>query len=59
MWYNLIFMNFITQKELATKLGISYQLLNHHIKKGHVKTITLNGMVLVDANTLLKRRNLK
>lgn len=52
-------MNFITQKELATKLGVSLQLLNHHIKKGYVKTISLNGMVLVDANTLLKRRNVK
>ena len=59
MWYNLFIMNFITQKELATKLGVSLQLLNHHIKKGYVKTISLNGMVLVDANTLLKRRNVK
>lgn len=47
---------YITQKELAHKLGISQQSLNYHIKKGSVKTKEQFGKVLVDVNTKLKLR---
>lgn len=47
---------YITQKELANKLGISQQALNYHIKKGAVKTKEQFGKILVDVNTVLKLR---
>lgn len=47
---------YITQKELADKLGISQQALNYHIKKGAVKTKEQFGKTLVDVNAKLKLR---
>jgi len=47
---------YVTQKELSAKLGISQQVLNYHIKKGVVKTKEQFGKVLVDVNTKLKLR---
>lgn len=47
---------YVTQKELANKLGISQQALNYHIKKGAVKTKEQFGKTLVDVNTVLKLR---
>lgn len=47
---------YVTQKELADKLGISQQALNYHIKKGTVKTKQQFGKTLVDVNAKLKLR---
>lgn len=47
---------YITQKELSAKLGVSQQVLNYHIKKGAVKTKEQFGKILVDVNTKLKLR---
>ena len=47
---------FITQKDLSIKLGISQQALNYHIKKGAVKTKEQFGKTLVSVNTKLKLR---
>lgn len=47
---------YVTQKELANKLGISQQALNYHIKKGAIKTKEQFGKTLVDVNAVLKLR---
>lgn len=43
--------NWITQKELAEKLGISLNHLKHFIKTGKVKSVKMYGRLLVDPNT--------
>jgi transcriptional regulator with XRE-family HTH domain len=51
---------FITQTELAEKLGISLQHLNYYIKIKAVKTQKQYGKLLVLANTKLDvRKNTK
>lgn len=50
---------YITQKQLADKLGITLQHLNYYIKIKAVKTVKQYGKLLVLADTQLDTRKNK
>ena len=47
---------YITQTELATKLGISWSHVQYYMKTGKIRTSTKYGKVLVESDPKLEIR---
>jgi predicted site-specific integrase-resolvase len=50
-------MKYITQTELAAKLGISLSHLKYYIKKGAIRTSVRYGRILCESEAKIEIRN--